>query len=80
MIFGEKETDIIENIQLLYSSGIPQIALVPSRSDELENIVETICDQKKWKKWTDSSEKSDSPPDFYSDEYKMMMTNSVRQS
>ena len=73
VIFGEKETDIIENIQLLCSYGISQIALIPSQSDELEDILGTICDQKKWEKWTDSSGKSDSPPDFYSDEYKLMM-------
>ena len=73
MIFGEKETDIIENMQLLYVAGVQRIALLPSPTPELESIVNMVCNQKEWEKWYDSSGKSDPPPDFYSDEFKLMM-------
>ena len=73
MLFGKKEIDLIENMQLFYKSGIQRIALLPSPTSELESILDKVCNKDKWARWTDSSGKSDPPPDFYSDEYKLMM-------
>ena len=73
MIFGEKEIDLIENLQLLYEAGVQRIALFPSQNPELEDIVNKVCNQKEWMKWKDSSDKSAPPPDFYSDDFKLMM-------
>ncbi len=73
MIFGEKEVDLIKNMQLLYKAYIHKIALLPSPSTELESIVDKVCNQDEWARWIDSSGKSDPPPDFYSVEYKLMM-------
>ncbi len=73
MIFGEKETDIMENLQLLYEAGVQRIALLPSPNPELESIVNKVCSQKEWMNWIDSSGKSAPPPDFYSDEFRLMM-------
>ena len=73
MIFGEKETDIMENLQLLYEAGVQRIALLPSSNPELESIVNKVCSQKEWVSWIDSSGKSAPPPDFSSDEIRLMM-------
>lgn len=73
MIFGENEADIIEHLQLFYLTGLQRIALLPTPTPELESILDQVCNQEKWTNWIDSSGKSDPPPDFYSDEYKIMM-------
>ncbi len=73
MIFGEKEADIIKNMQLMYTEGEQQIALFPSPNFELESVLNKVCYQTEWTRWIDSSGKSAPPPDFYSDEYKLMI-------
>jgi len=73
VIFGEKEIDIIEHLQSLYMADSQKIALIPSQTYELESIVDKVCNQKKWVKWIDSSDESAPPPDYYSDEYGLMM-------
>ena len=73
MIFGENEIDLIEHLQDFWLSGINKTELLPSPTPELEDIVYKICDKENWNKWTVSSGKSDPPPDFYSDEYRLMM-------
>ncbi|MDE5768125.1 MAG: hypothetical protein K2H82_01945 [Oscillospiraceae bacterium] len=73
MIFGEKETDIIEHLQLFYMTGLQRIALLPSPNPELENILDKVCNQEKWNNWVNSADKSAPPPDFYSDEFKIML-------
>lgn len=47
--------------------------MLPTPTPELESILDQVCNQEKWTNWIDSSGKSDPPPDFYSDEYKIMM-------
>ena len=39
----------------------------------MKSILDKVCNQDNWDNWIDSSGKSDPPPDFYSDEYKIMM-------
>ena len=73
MIFGENEADIIEHLQLFYITGLQRIALLPTPTPELESILDKVCNQDNWDNWIDSSGKSAPPPDFYSDEYKIMM-------
>lgn len=73
MIFGENETDIIEHLQLLYISEVNRIALFPSPTRELGNILNYVCNRELIDKWVNSSGKSDPPPDFYSDEFRIMM-------
>lgn len=73
MIFSENEADIIEHIQLFYTSGLQRIALLPSPTPELENILDNVCNKEKWDKWIDSADKSAPPPDYYSDELRIMM-------
>ena len=73
MIFGKKEIDFIDNLQLLYESNLLRIELFPSSTPELEKIINAVCDKNERDNWTDSSGKSDPPPDFYSDKYKLMM-------
>ena len=73
MLFGDKEIDLIDHLQHFWSSGISQTALIPNPTPELESIVHKVCDKENWDKWIVSSGKSDPPPDFYSDEYRLMM-------
>lgn len=73
MLFGSNEIDLIKHLQSFWPSGISQTALLPSQSPELEDIVHKICDASNWNKWIVSSGKSDPPPDFYSDDFRIMM-------
>lgn len=73
MIFGDKELDIIEHLQIFYLDGLERIALLPSESLELEKILDEVCNSEKWDNWINSADKAAPPPDFYSDEYKIMM-------
>ena len=41
--------------------------------DTLKDIYEKIHDTDSWSQWIDSSGKNDPPPDFYSDEFSLMM-------
>lgn len=69
MLFAEKEANIIESFQMLNST---EILLLPE-TDAVESILSSIIDIQKWKLWTDSSNKSAPPPDFYCDSMKLMM-------
>lgn len=76
MIFGDKEKDIIEYLQILYEAGLQRVAIFPmpvSKNSKVENIVDKVCNMKEWVNWIDSSGKSAPPPDFYSDKYELMM-------
>lgn len=66
----DKETEIIEFFQTLVSPS--EVALFPE-NDETEQVFLSIYDEERWKKWTDTSGKNDPPPDFYSDEFGLMM-------
>lgn len=72
-MFADKEIDIIRSVQSLYPIFQSEIALFPEESPQIIDILEKICDSAKWGNWTDSSGKDDPPPDFYSDEYQLMM-------
>lgn len=61
------EIVIIEHFQSLDTKSI---ILIPENA---ESIVELVHDKNKWKAWKDSSGKSDPPPDFYSEKYKLML-------
>ena len=66
----DKENEIIEYFQTIVSP--PEVALIPE-NDETERVFQSISDEESWAKWTDTSGKNDSPPDFYCDEYGLMM-------
>lgn len=44
-----------------------------NQTDDSIKVFESIYSKDNWGKWYDSSSKSDPPPDFYSDEFEMMM-------
>ena len=66
----DKENEIIEYFQTIVSP--PEVALIPE-NDETEQVFQSISDEESWAKWTDTSGKNDPPPDFYCDEYGLMM-------
>ena len=66
----DKENEIIEYFQTIVSP--PEVALIPE-NDEMERVFQSISDEESWAKWTDTSGKNDPPPDFYCDEYGLMM-------
>lgn len=45
----------------------------PIETESVVKVFQSIYDVDNWKNWCDSSGKSDLPPDFYSDKYKIMM-------
>ncbi len=69
MLFGDNEIDIINYLQNLDNSEI----CFPVESSEAIEILDTIHSKEKWANWRDSSGNSDPPPDFYSDEYRLMI-------
>ena len=69
MLFGDKETDFIQSFQDIDDSEV----FFPFESDVAIDIYQKIHSKEKWSKWIDSSGKSDPPPDFYSNDYKLMM-------
>lgn len=69
MNYFDDENRIIEHFR---STQTYEAALFP-QSPEVISIYEAIHDTGKWKTWHNSSGKSDPPPDFYSDEYGLMM-------
>lgn len=69
MLFGDSEIDIINYLQNLDNSEI----CFPVESSEAIEILDTIHSKEKWANWRDSSGNSDPPPDFYSDEYRLMI-------
>lgn len=69
MLWEEKERNLIEDFKLLATNNI----VLLSEWDLLEDFLNIILDEEEWKKWKDSSAKSDLPPDFYNDNKKIMM-------
>jgi len=43
------------------------------QSTDVWNVYQSIYNEKEWKKWINSSKKSDNPPDFYNVTRKLMM-------
>lgn len=69
MNFFDDENKIIEWFQLVDHSSV----YFPIETNELVATFESIHNEKEWTLWTNSSGKSDPPPDFYCDEIKLMM-------
>lgn len=71
MLFGDKEEDLIRNLQLM--ATIEEVLFLSKPSKEMRKVFRLIVDEDKWKDWIDSSQKGDPPPDFYSDKHHIMM-------
>lgn len=69
MNYFDNENRIIERLQRVDSSSV----YFPVEKEELVVIFEAIHSEKQWKRWKDSSGKSDPPPDFYCEDLKLMM-------
>ncbi len=69
MLYSEKESNLIEFFRTMRNQ---EICLFPV-SDDTERIVSLLRDPDNWNKWIDSSDKKSSPPDFYCDEFSLMM-------
>lgn len=65
----DDENAIIEHFQ---SESISSVLLLP-HCDETESVFHSVFEKSNWKLWTDTSGKSDPPPDFFSDELNLMM-------
>lgn len=61
----------LEIIDLFRKTKSSEVLLLPENDASAEKIYLSII--KKWEKWTNSSGKSDPPPDFYSNELGLMM-------
>lgn len=69
MNYFDDERNIIENFQNVSTRE----TLLITHRQESKKIFESINNKRNWKYWTFSGNKSDPPPDFYSDKYKLMM-------
>ena len=69
MLYSEKESNIIDFFRSMCNQ---EICLFPV-SDDTERIVSLLRDPDIWNKWKDSSDKQSPPPDFYCDEFSLMM-------
>lgn len=65
----DKEDKIIEYLKYIDKQ---EIAIFP-KSKNSEYIINSILNDESWKKWCNSSGKSDLPPDYYNNEQKVMM-------
>ena len=64
--YFDKESNVIEHFQTTCHGII-------FNSIESIFIVNKVLKSRHWKNWVNNSKKSDPPPDFYSDKYKLMM-------
>lgn len=69
MNYFDDENEVIKHFQKYPHA----IVYLPPKSREAVRVFEKISKKSKWAKWKDSSKKADSPPDFYSDKFKLMM-------
>ncbi len=69
MNYFDNENNIIVHFQEVEYSSV----FFPVESEEAIYNFENVHDKSKWKKWINSSGKSDPPPDFYCDEFRCMM-------
>ena len=65
----DNENKIIESFQKIKSDEI----LLVSENNNNEKILQSIYNKENWKYWINSSGKSDLPPDFYSNEFELIM-------
>lgn len=69
MLFAEKENNLLEWFRDISKA---EIFLCP-KSDQTENICESLRNNKRWQHWIDSSAKDAPPPDFYNDIENLML-------
>lgn len=69
MNYFDDELKIIEKLQKIDTKSV---WLATGNNDE-EEVFQSIFDKDQWSEWTNSSKKSDPPPDFYNDKLKLMM-------
>lgn len=69
MITFANENAIVSYFQDIDTEDV----LFLTESEEAINIYNCIADEESWKKWTNSSNKSDPPPDFFSEHFMLMM-------
>ena len=68
-----KEKDQIQRFFRMRSFfSLNKVVVFPQSEDTL-HFIDNILKEENWHFWTDSSGKSDPPPDFYSNHYKIMM-------
>lgn len=65
----DKEIRIIEHFQSVSCANV--VFLNPNK--EIETVFNNVHDTQQWEKWNDNSGKNAPPPDFYSDEFSLMM-------
>ena len=68
-MFADNEIDIIEQLQNLNNSEI----CFPIESEKAVSVLNKIKAKKNWAKWVDNSKNTNNPPDFYCDNFKLMM-------
>lgn len=66
----DNEIEIIKLFQDVQSS---EVLLLPEGNDECEQVFLAVNQEDQWSRWKDTSGKADPPPDFYSDEFGLMM-------
>lgn len=70
------EDNIMDTFRLFANSEYKQISnhlLYLPKTDAVQQIIQSICDDDQWAKWHNSSGKEDPPPDYYNNDLKLMM-------
>ena len=65
----DNENKIIEMFQDVRKDNV----YITNRNKNLINVFKCIYNKKRWQHWKNSSGKSDLPPDYYSDKFRLMM-------
>lgn len=68
-LFGDNEIDIIKYLQDVDNSEI----CFPMESKDAISILNKIKTKKNWAKWVDNSKNTNNPPDFYCDDFNLML-------
>lgn len=68
-----KLTNSNDNVLLKHYRNSDELILAFPECEEIERIYVATHDEEKWKHWVDSAGKTDKTPDFYSDDFQMMM-------
>lgn len=69
MLYEEKEINLIKDFQMVGHSNV----FLVGDTDEVASIAHSVLDEDNWKHWIDSSSKDAPPPDFFSDDFGLMM-------
>ena len=71
MNYFDNEEKLIDYFQSLFKTQ--ETALLPNYSNKLNEIVCSIALEENWSGWKNNSSKDAPPPDFYSDDFSLMM-------